>query len=150
MIIGIIHEDEKKCNFAYYYKCANLSIYWRSWKKSFFFLGASRDLVLTRRDLALLYFEQPAKNLDTKGKHLITKLVEKTSCLENNVKTLSKILRPFLFELKTKYISVHRKKDIFLANPKYKNWLDKPVTFPKYGRQISGRPELPFEICSDR
>lgn len=116
-----------------------------------FFLSLAENCVkVSRRELADLIFKDPVKNWDTKSAHLLEYIIQKTHCPPDKQASLKKKVFMLFSKIKTRYINVFRKKDVFYAQNNV--WLDEIESFPLY-KGISckpGRPASSFETVTDR
>lgn len=94
-----------------------------------------------------VFYNSSYKPFDRKFKDLIDYVANKTNCTSENQHNLSKELRNFKNQLKSKWLGQNRHKEKFLNAEK--SWLNDYCNFTLYSGNKGGRPTLTFEESSE-
>ena len=107
----------------------------------------SQKVRIKRRTLLDIFFGSKYKTFDRKFGEIVDFISNQTSCPTQLRSSLISELRNFKSQFYNKWLLHNRHKDRFLSHENA--WLDTYCEFSRYSVRKGGRPELPFEDCSD-
>lgn len=105
-------------------------------------------LNITRMELFRIIQDSNRKKFEEKYEYLETHLITRTKCPEENQREFRRHLSRFKAQFRQRWIAARYSTDIFIK--KNAEWLAAAIKVPIFAPDKRGRPEMSFELSSER